>query len=61
MGLSSSRSSWTKSRPRYTVRPVAGKEGTTTVRRSPVSASSASVTGPMLPRGVESNVEQYLK
>ncbi len=36
-----------------------GNAGQTTVRSLPVSSSRASVTGPMLPVGVESKVEQY--
>ncbi|CPU63017.1 Uncharacterised protein [Mycobacteroides abscessus] len=60
MGLRSSGSSPTNRWPRNTVRPASGKPGTTTALRAPVSSSSASATGPMLPSGVESNVEQYL-
>jgi hypothetical protein len=47
--------------PWYTVRLLAGNAGHTTVRSDPSASSSASATGPMLPAGVESKVEQYLK
>jgi hypothetical protein len=44
-----------------TVRPFSGKAGVTMAKRAPSSAISASATGPMLPCGVESKVEQILK
>src|SRR6185312_956909 len=43
------------------VRLFSGKAGQAIVKVSPRSASRASATGPMLPRSVESKVEQYLK
>ena len=52
----------TKRWPWNTVRPVAGNAGqTSTGARVPSASISASITGPMLPCGVESKVEQYLK
>ncbi len=45
--------------PSRTVRPFAGKDGTTMVRSAPAIETTASSTGPMLPSSVESNVEQY--
>ena len=57
-GLSCSRRSPTNRWPWYTVRRFSGKDGLTRTTRSPVSAPKASVTGPMLPRSVESKVEQ---
>ena len=44
-----------------TVRPVSGNAGVTSVKAQPVASISASSTGPMLPAGVESKVEQTLK
>ena len=38
-----------------------GKAGQAMVKSVPRASSRASATGPMLPRSVESNVEQYLK
>ena len=61
IGDSLSSSSWTNRWPRYVVRPCSGEAGHTRVVSSPSASSSASATGPMLPAGVESNVEQYLK
>ena len=46
---------------RKTARPLAGKAGQAIVKSVPSASISASATGPMLPRSVESNVEQYLK
>src|SRR5690606_21010124 len=43
------------------VRPVAGKAGQTITFSAPSALTRASATGPMLPCGVESKVEQYLK
>ena len=43
------------------VRPLAGKAGQAMVKDVPSACINASATGPMLPRGVESKVEQYLK
>ena len=43
------------------VRPVSGKAGQAIVNEASKSAMKASITGPMLPSSVESNVEQYLK
>ena len=52
----------TKRWPWIDVRPAAGNAGQTSTGASVPSASiSASITGPMLPWGVESKVEQYLK
>ena len=47
--------------PQNTVRPFSGKAGQAMVRSVPSAAISASATGPMLPAGVESKVEQTLK
>ena len=47
--------------PGRRVRPFVGYAGQTTARSAPSASRSASATGPMLPSGVESNVEQYLK
>jgi hypothetical protein len=44
-----------------TVRPLAGNAGQAIVKFTPSSSINASATGPMLPAGVESKVEQYLK
>ncbi len=44
-----------------TVRALSGKAGVAIVNAQPSSSISASSTGPMLPRGVESKVEQTLK
>ena len=62
MPLSDSSTSPTKRWPLKTVRPFSGKagHGDREVGQS-IASISASVTGPMLPRGVESKVEQYLK
>ncbi len=43
------------------MRPFSGKAGVTTTKSAPSSSINASVTGPMLPRGVESKVEHTLK
>ena len=43
------------------VRPASGNAGQAMVKSVPSASISASVTGPMLPFGVESKVEQYLK
>ena len=43
------------------VRPFSGKAGVMITKSAPSSSISASVTGPMLPCGVESKVEQTLK
>ena len=43
------------------VRPLAGNAGQAMVNGVPSASISASATGPMLPFGVESKVEQYLK
>ena len=43
------------------VRPLTGKAGQAMVKFVPSAAIRASATGPMLPFGVESKVEQYLK
>src|ERR1700712_2661221 len=42
------------------VRPAPGNAGHTTTPLAPSACASASATGPMLPSGVESKVEQYL-
>jgi hypothetical protein len=47
--------------PLNTVRPFSGNDGQAMVKPVPSASISASVTGPMLPAGVEWNVEQYLK
>jgi hypothetical protein len=44
-----------------TVRPFSGKAGVTGTNGRTVKPISASATGPMLPCGVESKVEQTLK
>ena len=44
-----------------TVRLLSGKAGVAMVKSVPSRAISASVTGPILPCGVLSKVEQYLK
>ena len=44
-----------------TVRPFSGKAGQAMVKSRPSASISASATGPMLPAGVLSKVEQYLK
>ena len=56
-------SSWSPTNrwPRNTVRPFSGKAGQTTVKSAAVACIKASATGPMLPAGVESKVEQTLK
>ena len=64
MPLSLSNTSPTNKCPLNTVRWFSGKAGQAMVKPWPgpcSASSSASVTGPMLPWGVESNVEQYLK
>ncbi len=61
MPLSDSSWSPTKRWPRKTVRPFSGKAGQAMAIDAPSASSSASATGPMLPAGVESKVEQYLK
>jgi len=43
------------------VRPAPGNAGQAITPLTPSAAASASPTGPMLPSGVESKVEQYLK
>src|SRR3954469_8404296 len=55
-----SRRSPTKRCPWKTVRPIAGKAGQATTPLTPSASARASATGPMLPSGVESKVEQYL-
>src|SRR5690606_1486157 len=47
--------------PAYTVRRCSGELGVVITEVAPVAAASASMTGPMLPLGVESKGEQYLK
>ena len=47
--------------PRNTVRPFSGNAGQAIVKSVPSASIKASATGPMLPAGVESKVEQYLK
>src|SRR3989344_1393288 len=47
--------------PRKPVRAFAGKAGQARVKSLSSDSSKASLTGPMLPSAVESNVEQYLK
>ena len=42
------------------MRPFSGSAGQAIVKSAPSASSSASLTGPMLPRSVESKVEQYL-
>ena len=44
-----------------TVRLLSGKAGVAMVKSQPSASISASVTGPMLPAGALSKVEQYLK
>jgi hypothetical protein len=44
-----------------TVRALSGNAGVAIVKSQPSSSISASRTGPMLPCGVESKVEQTLK
>jgi hypothetical protein len=61
IGLSDSSRSPTNRWPLNTVRPFSGKAGVTMAKSAASSASSASATGPMLPCGVESKVEQTLK
>jgi hypothetical protein len=43
------------------VRPFSGNAGHAIVKSVSSASISASATGPMLPAGVESKVEQYLK
>ena len=43
------------------VRPFTGNAGQAIVKSVLSTSISASITGPMLPLGVESKVEQYLK
>ena len=61
MPLSDSSRSPTKRWPLNTVRWLSGKAGVAMVKSQPSASISASVTGPMLPAGVLSKVEQYLK
>jgi hypothetical protein len=62
MPLSDSSWSATNRWPRNTVRPFSGKAGQAMAKLRPQRLQpSASATGPMLPAGVESKVEQYLK
>jgi hypothetical protein len=61
MPLSESSTSPTKRWPLKTVRALSGNAGVAIVKSQPSSSISASSTGPMLPRGVESKVEQTLK
>ena len=61
MPLSLSNCGPTNRWPWYTVRPVSGKAGQTGDSSAPSVVISASATGPMLPWGVESKVEQTLK
>ena len=46
--------------PKNTVLPASGKEGQAMVKSTFNSSIIASVTGPIFPSFVESNVEQYL-
>lgn len=52
---------FTKRWPCTTVRPFCGRAGQWTITGVRRSFINASLTGPILPVGVESNVEQYLK
>ena len=52
--------SFTNRCPMKRVRPVVGKAGQTTAAGTSRASTSASQTGPILPSGVELNVEQYL-
>ena len=61
MPLSESSTSPTNRWPLKTVRPLSGNAGVAIVKRQSSASISASSTGPMLPRGVESKVEQTLK
>ena len=61
MPLSESSTSPTKRWPLKTVRALSGNAGVAIVKSQPSSSINASSTGPMLPRGVESKVEQTLK
>jgi hypothetical protein len=61
MGLSDSSRSPTNRWPLKTVRAFSGKAGVTMAKSAPSSSISGSVTGPMLPCGVLSKVEQTLK
>ena len=64
MPLSLSSTSPTNRWPLNTVRWLVGNAGQAIVKPCPApcnASSSASVTGPMLPWAVLSNVEQYLK
>lgn len=60
MPLSLSSRSPTNRWPCQTVRPAAGKAGQKITASAPSASASASATGPILPCGVESKVEQYL-
>ena len=61
MPLSDNRTSPTNRWPKNTVRPASGNAGQTGANLAPSASSNASATGPMLPRSVESKVEQTLK
>ena len=61
MPESLSRASPTNRWPLNTVRWLSGNAGVAMVKSVPSACISASVTGPMLPSAVLSNVEQYLK
>ena len=58
---SESNRSPTKRWPWKTRRPAWGKAGQTATPLLPRASAKASPTGPILPSGVESKVEQYLK
>ena len=61
MWLSSSLTPLRYKIPSLTVLPFTGRAGHTTVKSSPNSSSTASVTGSIFPFSVESKVAQYLK
>lgn len=61
MPLSLSSTSPTNRWPLKTERWLSGNAGMAIVNGVPMAAISASTTGPMLPTGVLSKVEQYLK
>ena len=61
MPLSLNSTSPTNRWPLNTVRPLSGKAGVAMVKSVLSASISASATGPMLPAGVLSKVEQYLK
>ena len=61
MWLSWSKTPFTYSFPSRTVLPLTGRDGHSSVYAKPNFSITASATGPILPRSVESKVEQYLK